>query len=120
MEGIKATTLKRAITLLDVVGVQYAIIDLDGVTHGNLKIVPVKAPTPKRGFRSGRKYGDLARIYRPVIDTMQVGDVQVIPLGEHSATELGSATAAYCNAKWGAGSYTYETRNKAVEILRIS
>lgn len=47
MEQIKVTTLRKAIGLLDACGFKYAIIDSDGIKHGELELAEIK-PATKR------------------------------------------------------------------------
>ena len=116
MEQIKQTTLKKAIVLLNAIGVQYAIIDLDGNKHGNLEIVGSRKRKPR-----SYAHGELSNYCRTHFKEMQVGDVQTFPTGNYPIAVMQRTLSSWICKKYGNGAYTtcINKDRKSIEILRI-
>lgn len=115
MSLIKQQTLKRAIAMLNAIGVSYAIVEEDGTRHGELEVVPKQ---------NGRKYprGTLSGIVKPYIENMKVGDVVQIPVGDFEPEEIRSAAVSWSCYHWGNQTITtvVNKENNTIEALRIS
>jgi hypothetical protein len=117
MEQVKELVMKRALANLSTIGCRYAIIDPDGVKHGDLEIVGKKIRT-----RSAPIYGmgTLKKYYSPFIEQMTIGEVVSIPPGEFTTEKIRGAICSELFRLYGKGNYTTTVnRNKnVVEVLR--
>lgn len=114
MSKIKQETLKRAIAMLNAVGAQYAIIDENGVLHGELKVVEAKA---------AQKYdrGERSNWAKEMIGDMSITDVREVPFGKYGKEEARNALSLWAYHYWGKGSVATSLNNskQTVEVLRI-
>ena len=117
MEQIKQTTLKKAIVLLNAIGAQYAIIDLDGNKHGSLEITE-----PRKRKSSGYERGELTNYCRTYFKEVLVGDVQIFPIGNYPIEVMQRTLSSYICKQYGNGTHTTCIRKdrKSIEILRIA
>jgi hypothetical protein len=114
MSNIKQQTLKRAITLLNAINAQYAIIDEDGTLHGDLKVAEVKSePKYERGERSNWA--------KEMIGDMSITDVREVPFGKYGKEEARNALSLWAYHYWGKGSVATSLNNtkQVVEVLRV-
>lgn len=116
MEQIQKATIKKAILMLQACNCEFAIIDPDGKTHGNLVV-----EVPKK--RSPNKYhhGELRKYIKPYLDELSPGQVAVIPVGPYDLTSLQSSVSSAACILFGNESCTTSRNreNNTVEILRI-
>jgi hypothetical protein len=111
-------TIAKAVELLKASGAQFKVISPNGDEFGELEVVAAKQKT----FRFG--HGELSRIYKPLLETLKVGEVATVKNPDASKYDLedirGSA-AAWIGKHWGSEAHT-STIDRAfntVEILRI-
>jgi hypothetical protein len=113
--------IKEATNKLVVTGCSFKVILPNGeeqIHDPHNLLNPVKKITRKV---KDRPYGSLLAHYKPFVDSMNVGDVVVVPRNEFTFQELQSAITAWCGHKWGNGSVT-TSKNKdddTVEVLRL-
>ena len=114
MSAIENKVLTDAIKRLQSLGVRYAIVDRDGVKHGDLEIV-TDTPMPRNNYR---QYGYIERV-----DAMQVGDVEVFEntLSRDDAENYRSAIVSRGIRQFGKGSMTScFNAAGAIEVMRIA
>jgi hypothetical protein len=117
MSMIQQQTLKKAIVLLEAIGVSYAVIDQEGNKHGKLEVVEAKAKRAK----SKHPRGYMSDYAESQIGHLKVGDiveVDVEKLGKEGTR--GAITAWACN-NWGNGKITtaFNKQTNKIEVLRI-
>jgi len=119
MNDIQKKTLKEAIKLLGVLKVKYAILDLEGVYHGDLEIKrePIKAKRLPRNYA----YGALSGYLRPYVATLQIGDTAVIPHGPFALEHVARSTSSMVHRLWGMGNsrLTLVREANSVEVIRV-
>ena len=69
MNAIQEKVLNECVRKLSALGVQFAIVDIDGVKHGDLEIAEKKQP--RKHHNNFMQYNYIDRV-----DAMQVGDVE--------------------------------------------
>lgn len=123
---IQATALIKALGLLKVAGVVYAVIVPDGETHitegYELRAIPTEQPKTRACHTKTVPYGTYAAVYKPIMDGMAVGDVQVM-FADHAwnLTWFRASAGSYAHKNWGEGSYLVEQDllTHTVTIARI-
>ncbi|MGI9143102.1 MAG: hypothetical protein ACR2IJ_07905 [Fluviibacter sp.] len=118
MEQIKVTTLRKAIALLEACGFQYAIIDGDGVKHGELD-VPAPKPPAKRGPLVF-PYGEVSEyIKKHIPDDVAVGDVLEVPIQQYGTERIRSSILNLLSRKYGRNKFTSVIDNGNVQVMRV-
>jgi hypothetical protein len=102
-----------ALRMLDNLGCVYAVITPLGQTLGTLKV------EPERKQKSPHKHGAIMNHARPFLTAIKIGDVGFIPFGEYEPKSFCSSISAYCSKQWGAKSYTYQTVEGGINLLRV-
>lgn len=119
MEQIKAQTLNRALALLNAAGCQYAVIDTDGVKHGDLEVC---APEEKKR-RSDLAFpiGTIKAYIEPYINDLAVGSVASVPILDYGDHRIQSGIINHATRIWGKGSVTTTIvrGSEVVEVLRV-
>ena len=122
MKSTQAIALDRAIALLNAANTEYVVRLPDGtlLQRGDLRIAESESNTdkPKKGSKYG--WGTLTNYITPVISTMEVGDVKVIPFSEFDPTDLVKAVSSAACRKWGKGNHISGRTAAGVEVLRVS
>jgi hypothetical protein len=115
MSGVKQQTLARALSMLNALGVTYAVIEENGTKHGTLEV----SESRKRNVKYS--HGELSSYASKYISNMSVGDIQEIPFGKYEGEEVRSSAVSWCCYHWGNGTVTTATvkDRKVVEVLRI-
>jgi hypothetical protein len=118
---LQKTILLKALSMLATCGVQYAVVDFDGVKHGTLEVA---APTSGRK-RSGPKTprGSLRQYVEPLMIGLQVNQIVAIPATEDfDLGRLQSSVSSMACRMWGEGSATSHKNEKlnALEVARFS
>ena len=123
---IQATALAKALGLLKVAGVVYAVITPDGetcITEGyELRTIPTAKPKKTGDYTKTVAYGAYAAVYRPVLEAMQVGDVKTVTADTAWKLDWFRASmGSYASNHWGDGSYLTEQDQSThtVTIARI-
>lgn len=120
---IVTRTIREAIKLLDATHVKYVIVDLEGNEYAKgLEIQQPKLSEPKRKKATHREHGAVAQHYQPYVNTLKVGEVAVVPLGQFKTEKevLRGAITSWCVQHWGKNSYKSCITDNAVEILRTA
>lgn len=120
MLEIQRTTLSKAMKLLNSIGAEYAIV-VGEETHGTLPVA--KKPKPASKNSVSHKYGRnvVLNYVKPYIDTLKVGDVAQIPVGDFDLASIAATAASHAHRVFGAGGHTGRTdREKNVfELMRL-
>lgn len=123
----------KAMKHLDLVKAQYAVILPDGTVYNNSgEIIQIKAPkvkAPKKP-RAARKmpHGSYSKVYLPIIQAMNVGDVQCFsPTPDMVANgvnlrDLQGTVSTFAHGLWGNDAHKTHQNVKAncVELLRTA
>ena len=118
-KGVKAATLKKAIALLSALQTQFIIKTEEGdlYTLGDL----VLADDTKRTRVCKDPHGmHKDFLIAAGLDTMQVGEVLVIPKGEFEVQAVQRRASSRACSLWGNGSATTAVVGDNVEVLRIN
>ena len=111
---IKASTLKKAMALLDAVGAQYHL-RFDGVEYGE----KIETRAYKR-VRSKYPLGALKAHVHPRLTKMQVGDVESFDFSVFDKDSLRGSVTSTAATMFGNGNYTTQTTDTNLQILRIA
>lgn len=118
MEQIKVTTLRKAIALLDACGFQYAIIDSDGVKHGQLDVPAPKPPTKRAPLAF--PYGEVSEYVKAHLPAeIAVGDVLEIPIGQYGTERIRSSTLNVLSRRYGHNKFTSVIDGGNVQVMRV-
>jgi hypothetical protein len=117
MKKLQKRSVTIALNIMAALGATYTITLPDGTKYSNTPEKPAK--NSGRKFRDGRKYGDLAAHYRPVVDKMKPSDVVDIPCKNFNPNNLAGAISAWCCTKWGVGSVMTAASKTSVEVMRV-
>ena len=117
MKKLQKRSMTIALNILAALGATYTITLPDGRKYST---APEK-PTNQSGrkFRDGRKYGDLAAYYRPLMDDLEPSGFVEIPFNGFNPSNLGSAISAWGCARWGKGSLLTAANKTGIEVLRV-
>jgi hypothetical protein len=118
MEQIKVTTLRKAMTLLDACGFQYAIIDSDGAKYGVLELTEQKPPSKRAALAF--PYGMvIAWIRKHTPENFPVGEVCEIPYGNYGKERIRSSALNLLSRKYGNNKFTSIIDGENVQIMRV-
>lgn len=123
MQLQQSATFIKTLSILNVLanqGAKYCIQMPDGTIYGNLS-VPTDAPKKKK-FSTLRKHGDVSKFLKPYLDTLEAGQVVVIPdpmMPDLDSNRFQSCIAARCAILWGKGTYTALKCEAGIEVLRL-
>lgn len=118
MEQIKISTLRKAMTLLNACGFEYAIIDSDGVKHGSLEIVEKKAKS-KRGSLAFN-YGEISEFVKAHLpENIAVGDVIEVPFLAYGKERVRSGVLNVLSYKYGRNKFTSVIENGNIQVMRV-
>jgi hypothetical protein len=115
MSGIQNEVLKKAIKLIEVLKLEYAIIDFDGNVLGNLEIKKKeKVRKYKRGLPS--------QYVRPFLKNLNIGEIVIVPCGQFDKPTVGQTVSAMAYNLWGKGGAKQTSRNgnNSIEVMRIA
>ena len=104
-----------ALRMLDNLGCKYGVITPSGETLGSLQ---VKLPV-KRQKRGDYVYGEVLQYARPLLEQIAPGEVQYIPYGNYDPRVFCSSVSSFCTRAWGKKSYTYESAEGGINMLRV-
>lgn len=114
MENVKKAALKKAMVLLNAIGVSYAIIDANGKKYGDLEIAN----------KSNKKYihGELTDHIRTNFVELKIGEVGQMPLGKFEINEIQKCLSSYVCKVYGKGTHTtcMSKDRSSIEILRVA
>ncbi len=117
---VQTEALSRALKLLIAAGVQYAVIDAEGVKHGALEIAP-KVEPKKRHQNHPR--GAFLKHHEALTSVLAAGQSTVVPYGPYTTAEdresLRSSITGYCARTWGGGACITATTDNGIELLRV-
>lgn len=118
---VNAIALKKALPLLKAAGVKFAVIDHNGVKHGDLEIAP-----PKELRRQPSRFprGAFIGHFLPVVKDMKAGDSVLVPFGpfgqdSQTKEQLRSALSSHCSGTWGNKTYITHATPQGIELLRV-
>jgi hypothetical protein len=120
MKPIESQIIAKVSSVLDNLGMEWAIKDSDGTVHGNLK---VSQPEPKKKKRDSiYGYGVLkSHLDACGISKIMVNTHAIIPTGGMDAEVVRRSICSYGSQNWGNG--TYKTKltadKKGVEVTRF-
>lgn len=104
-----------ALRMLDNLGCTYAVITPLGQTLGTLTV----KPQGKRQKRSNHVYGEVLKYAKPILEQIKPGEVQYITFGKYDSRVFCSSVSSFCTRLWGKKSYTYETVEGGINLLRV-
>lgn len=107
--------ISTALRMLDNLGCKYGVITPAGETFGTLKV----KPQVKRQKRSDYVYGEVLQYARPLLEQIEPGEVQYIPYGNYDSRVFCSSVSSWCTRAWGKKSYTYESAEGGINMLRV-
>jgi hypothetical protein len=112
MSSLHTRALDQTVALLSGMGFRFAIIDLDGVKHGDLEIV---GKQKKEFVQSFKEY------VTPILDSLQIGELVSVPFDEYDGGELQSNICSRANSRWGDRSIMTAIKRdkKIIEVLRL-
>ena len=120
--SVQTEALSRALKMLRASGCAFAVIDFDGVKHGDLQVFTPKPPKPRKKPRN-HPPGAYLEHHKPTTSAIGPGECRVVPFGPFSSPQdresLRSSISAYCSREWGNGSYITAVADHGIEILRI-
>jgi hypothetical protein len=112
MSALHTKALNQTVALLSGMGFNFAIIDLDGVKHGQLEVLE----KPKREFvQSFKEY------VTPILDALQIGQLISVPFDKFEGGDLQSNICSRANSRWGDRCImtVIKRDKKIVEVLRL-
>lgn len=120
MKPIEKQMIEKVATVLNNLGMEWAIKDSDGVVHVTLKVEPPKPVKKKRD--SIYPYGTLkAHLDAQGLGSITVNTHKVISAGGMDAEVVRRSICSYGSQHWGNG--TYKTKltadKKGVEVTRF-
>lgn len=115
MTLIEQKTLTHAMRMLDAIGLEYAIKDMDGKIHGTL--ASVKEPKRKLSYPFGTI---MQHIKQYIHDDFGVGQIAIIPIAPFDRETLSRSCGTYMIRKYGAGSFKtcLDKETNSLEIVR--
>jgi hypothetical protein len=118
MEQIKVTTLRKAMTLLNACGFQYAILDSDGVVHGTLEVT---TPKPRKSRANlAFNYGEISDYVSAHMPAdIAVGDVIEVPFLAYGKERVRSGALNVLRRKYGTNKFTSVIEGKNVQLMRV-
>jgi hypothetical protein len=118
MEQIKVTTLRKAMTLLNACGFQYAILDSDGTLHGTLEVT---TPKPRKTRAPlAFNYGEITEYIKAQLPSeFAVGDVVEIPVLGYGTERVRSGILNVLSRKYGTHKFTSVIEGANVQIMRV-
>jgi hypothetical protein len=116
---IQEITLQKAITLLKSLNCQYAIIDANGITHGDL---PVAGNNFKTRSKSLFAHGELANYVKNYLKNLSLGQVVEIPCEQYPIVAIQTSACNWMRTHVGSDTYTTHANKETncVEVLRIA
>lgn len=118
---VKTIALKHALKYLKAADVKFAVIDQNGVKHGDLEIA-----TPKEQRRQPSRFprGAFIGHFLPMVKDMKAGDSVLVPFGpfgqdNQTKEQLRSALSSHCSGTWGNKTYITHTTPQGIELLRV-
>lgn len=118
MSGVQAVALGRALALLKAAGVKFAVIDEDGIKHGELEIAE---PKTRKVFGPRKRWDkEIMPGYREQISKMQPGDQIEWVLADHQqALAFQKVSSGCAHANFGSDNYITLVKGNEVELLRV-
>lgn len=121
MKEIEKQVLRRAVSMLTALKVDFKIICEDG-EFGELEVVKPKRASSRRYSVPRKSYIGL---FRNTVDAMQIGDCEQFPIALINTVEnanvesFRASMCSYATTKWGKGAYVSHITNENVELLRM-
>lgn len=109
--------LNKAISILNSLGCQFAIIDSDGNQHGDLVIA-----TERQRSSSQYPRGEPTKFVSGYLSTIKTGQVVEIPFEKYGGMKLQSWVSSYMYRTFGRDSYTSHINENTgfLEVLKIT
>lgn len=113
MEDIKVGIIKKAVAMLTATGCKFAIIDADGIKHGDLEVIPLK----KKKVFTGMQYKPLFIEQASKIVPSDTIHEFIPPAGVDFEGYRGSL-CGYCSTAWGRETYSTQAKNGKILLMR--
>lgn len=119
MENIQKIALEKILKSLTALGCQFAVVDPDGVKHGDLELVDPKAKTKRSPLK--HPHGELKRYVESHLDGIAIGAVVSVPQDKFDLETLQSSCGHYMRLNFGSDSYmtTQMRDHNLVQVLRL-
>lgn len=118
---LQKTILLKALKLLTTAGVRHAVIDFDGVKHGDLEVAEPASGRQRGPNKTPR--GTLLNYVQPYMIKLEVNEMIEIPgTEEFPISRLQSSVSAMACRTWGEGSvmsHKNHTKN-TLEVARLA
>lgn len=115
MNNLHAKALTNAVKLLNAIGAKYAIVDSDGVKHGDLEVITKKKRAPAK-----YPYGSLRKHVVPYLQDLRVNCTARIPVHPYDLESVYGSASSAASTMWGHKSHKVGTSEdkKSVYITR--
>ena len=119
MEPVQKIALEKLLKSLGALGCKFAVVDPDGVKHGDLEIAEPKQAGKRSPLK--HKFGELKQYVDAKLDGITAGAVVNVPQDKFDLEVLQSSCGHYMRLNFGSDSYmTTQMRDqKAVQVLRL-
>lgn len=117
MNDIEKNVLAKIDGALGALKLKYAIVDSDGVVHGDLQVV-----VPKKRIASVYGYGVMIKYLKPYFANFPDNTSKTIPAGQFDAEIVRRSVCNYATKEFGSGNYktTLTGDKKGVVITRLN
>jgi hypothetical protein len=118
---LQKTILLKALKLLTTAGVKHAVIDFDGVKHGDLEVAEPASGRQRGPNKTPR--GTLMNYVQPYMTKLEVNEMIEIPATEEfPLSRLQSSVSSLGYRTWGEGSVMSHQNhtNNTLEVARLS
>lgn len=119
MENIQKIALEKILKSLTSLGCQFAVVDPDGVKHGDLEIVQPRDKSKRRANKY--PYGEIQQYANQKLIGIAAGAVVAVPKDKYELEDVQAACGHFMRRSHGSDSYmTTQVRDKnVVEVLRL-
>jgi len=116
MEAVKREALGRALKILDALECEYAVIDQDGMKHGELEVL-----LQKENNRAVPRFprGELVEYITGFLASLKPGATTVVPFDKYTIDEIRGSITPYCTKHFGRGNYITTRVGDSIEVLRV-
>jgi hypothetical protein len=113
--------VEESINKMRIAKCAYKIIMPDGTTHEHDPDNLFSSKPLRTRRQSKYPYGAMTRHFKPFVDTLAIGDVASIPVGQFDSQALLGGLSAWASTNWGTKSHqaAQNARARTVEIMRL-
>lgn len=117
MNDIEKNLLAKIDGALGALKLKYAIVDSDGVVHGDLQVV-----VPKKRIASVYGYGVMIKYLKPYFANFPDNTSKTIPAGQYDAEIVRRSVCNMATKQFGSGNYktTLTADKKGVVVTRLN